>query len=75
MRERVVPTRRLPGNLADRGGDRLDRGFLADLGQHDEQACEAFFTRVEKLIDEVGLDLAVAQQQERHEVLRHLRLG
>ena len=49
-------------------------GFLADLGQHDEQASQSFFARIEQLIDEVRLDLAVAQQEERNEPFRQFAM-
>ena len=37
--------------------DRTQFRFLADLGRHDEQAREALFARIEKLVDEVRFDL------------------
>jgi hypothetical protein len=43
---------------------------LANLSQHDEQASQSLFARIEQLIDEIGLDLAVAQQEERDEPFR-----
>ena len=61
-------------SLRNRSGDRAHLRFLPDLGQHDQQPRQTLLARIEKMIDEVGLELPVAQQQERHEPLRHFRM-
>src|ERR1044072_3475741 len=56
--------------LSNRCYDRTHLGFLANLSQHDEQASQSLFAGIEQLIDQISLDLAVAQQEERDESFR-----
>jgi hypothetical protein len=60
--------------LADRGCDRLWTAFLAEIGQQEERAGQALFARVEQLIDQVRLNVAIARQQVSHEQLAQGRL-
>src|SRR6267154_4750111 len=55
--------------LADLRGDRLRRAFLAEIRQGEQRPSESLFARIEELIDQVGLDAAVADQQVSHEQL------
>src|SRR5471032_3246858 len=51
------------GLLTNRYRDRLRPTFLAEVRQQEQRPRQPLFTRVEKLIDQVLLDTAVARQK------------
>lgn len=60
--------------LADIRIDRLWAAFLAEIGEHQQQARESPLARIEELVDKVLLNPAVSGQQIGHEQLRKRRL-
>ena len=52
------------GFLADLGNHRLRFPLLPEVGQQQKKARQAFFARIEKLIDEIFFDPNVAGQLE-----------
>ena len=60
--------------LADLGRDQLWAAFLSEVRHQKEKARQAFFARVEQLIDQVLFDPAVAREQVMHESLCEQRL-
>src|SRR5579864_5794191 len=78
VHEEVYPGARGPhpcrqNFLADSWNDHLEPSFLPEVSKEQENPCQPLLAGIEQLVDEIGLELHIAREQERREHLRQFR--